>query len=263
MTKDPSRVARALMGEKSPEEIAVERAIFSGVRKWTGEQASSESGIPIRRGDKIVYRHNTVLSGFDGNMFSRLMQASQLRTAGHLRRRAKTIKECLSSIRTAASMFDQLDIEAKIGSWPQISSGALECRVISAMGSWVAFPAAAQSVIESLETQLKQLDTEISSLRSGPGRPVDRAARQVAMELAKFYVEVTGKKPTYAEDGDGQYGDYTPVLKNVFIALGWEKLTLSGPAKAAVGEITDEYICSTSPPALFPFGSSIFQGPTA
>jgi hypothetical protein len=76
-------------------------------------------------------------------------------------------------------------------------------------------------------------------LKGRRGRSRNEAAYAVALELARLYAKVTGKRPTYAEGADGLSGEYTPALRNVFDALGWKKTNLRGPAEAARDAITE------------------------
>lgn len=270
MTSSENAVASALLmgahkglAEKTPEETAMEKVIFEAVKRWTGRQVSPIDGFPICRGEEVSYRRNTVLSGFFGGPVHSILSAANIKDSAFLRKRLNALTLCQKAIIAALDEFLKLSQDERIGNWTVTLSDDVNTRIVEAMGRHVAFQTSAIVVLESIGKQMLSIEEELCELGGrSRGRPQNRAAKEVAALLAKFYVEVTGKRPTFTEDRDGLHGYYTPALRSVFDALGWEKVDLRGPASFAISQITEEYLAEATRPAIMALGIGFPTGAT-
>lgn len=141
-------------------------------------------------------------------------------------------------------MTDRIDLEvsARLKASEDAGEGraALETRIIREIGIIEASTISLFALMQAASTELDRLEAKLEALNMGKrGAPRNEAAYAVALELARLYAKVTGRKPTYAEGPDGLSGEFTPALRNIFDALGL-KAGLRGPATAARDAITDE-----------------------
>ncbi|MBY0136348.1 hypothetical protein [Paracoccus yeei] len=254
MSNVESQIVHAL-ARTSPERIAVERAIYSAVERWTGVQMTpGGKGIPkIRNGTVHLDSHSyTLLNEPRSRVIDQIMQEAAIEGKATLSARLDRLRACELAVRTALDAYANLEIAEQVGPWPIRRGRTVERRIIEAMDLWVAFPTASEAMLDTLAAKIADAEQKLAKFPSAPGRPRNEAAHRVALQLAHLYADVAGRKPTYSENRDGLHGDFTPALKALFDALGWKRIALRGPAEAAVAAIADEHIAElTRPKSLF------------
>lgn len=256
MTDKVGPLVTALMGT-TPARIRLRGVIKTAIEAWTNHLIQDDSPVPVIRDGHV--RNHGMLSAWPSvsSMADELVRAAGLENRIQLQTRYDRLSSCRDAIRLTMQAFS--DLKPVERSYPSITSTfpwgkTTERRVIDGLGVWLALPASCESAIEMLEEQIKQIEEAISQFEITRGRPRDEAAHQVAISLGRIFATVTGRKPTYSEDADGLHGDFTPLLRNVFNALGWNR-TLRGPAEAAVNSISESYLQELNRPQFNGLGS--------
>lgn len=235
-----------LLAEKEQAITRANEEIYSEIGRWTGIAVGPDGYIPIiRNGKQVGTLPQTILTG---SPVEKVTAASRIEHKSEIERKISALQSVIVSsaglIEALGNMtyLDRAGLEARRW-WARNSlrgEGApLDERLLQEIG-WVNSAAiAARALSTTAETQLGELQEELTKREVKPGRPRNEAAHAVARELALLYAKITGKRPTYAEGADGLSGDYTPALRNVFDALGWKKTGLRGPAQAAIEAVTE------------------------
>lgn len=225
-----------------------EEVIFSALSDWTGCECGPGKAIPIiREGERVGQIHP---SGIRDNSARKVASASLTKHASELEgkiSRLRSITETSAALteavnelsygeraRLTAASSVSLD---KLRNWHSLP---LEERIFREIGSVKTLYGAIGLIVEACEQEVKTLGEELSKREKRRGRPKNEAAYAVAHELARLYAKVTGKRPTYSAGKDGLSGQFTPVLKDVFDALGWEGVDLRGPTESARDGISDD-----------------------
>lgn len=233
--------------EKQHAITRAELVVLSAIGLWTGEALVPGDPIPIFRDGKRVA--TIPQHSFEPNRARVVAEASLTEDRSEINRKIKALKSASGAadelIRALAAMtyMDRLSLETKCEGIGQFGVRAahdpLEIRLIHEIGPVVSAVVAASAVASTAKTEVGELEAELKKRETKPGRPRNEAAHAVARELARLYAAVTGKRPTYSEGPDGLSGQYTPALRDVFDALGWEATALRGPAEAAIAGISE------------------------
>lgn len=252
------QVADALMGVGTGHEVAAlsekeqaikraEAAIYSEVSKWVGSEIPTGGSVPIvRHGKHVGQLPATVL----GNPARKVAEAVRVEGKREIKRKIQQYSAlwegCRDTLRAVygANMTDRIDLEVSARILAANDAGGeragLETRIIREIGIVEASTISLFALLEAARAQLDRLETRLEELDTGKrGPPRNEAAYAVALELARLYAKVTGRRPTYAEGPDGLSGEYTPALRKVFDELGL-KVGLRGPATAARDAITED-----------------------
>ena len=226
---------------KDAERSAAREAIYSALSQWTGEEVNEDSDVPVvRNGEKVgQLTTGTVLRGSD---VDRVVNASQNPNSSELKSKSAAIRrardyafEMLASMEHLSG-YDFASISLNNKGLRQDTSD----RVIDAIGLQESVYKSANKFVAGADAELEKLEEKIANYPKSSGRPKNTAAHDVATELGRLYAKVTGKRPTYGEGKHGLSGEFTPVVRDVFDALGWEDVGLRGPIEAAIAAITDE-----------------------
>jgi hypothetical protein len=248
----------ALMGEAAhgqaaaqlEKEQAIKRAevaIYSEVSRWVGSEIPPGEPVPIVRHGRRVGQLPATLWG---NPAQKVAEAVRIEGKGEIRRKkrkySKVCKACQDTLHALldGNMMDRTDLEVSADTYIRKEDwegrATLKARIIKEIGFTDAATISLIAIREAASTEIHRLETKLEALNLGKrGAPRNEAAYAVALELARLYAKVTGRKPTYAEGPDGLSGEYTPSLRIVFDALGL-KVGLRGPATAARDAVTDE-----------------------
>lgn len=221
--------------------------IYAALAQWTGIDFGEDAPIPIvRQGEHV----GSLGKGFFGSgPVEKVLNASLI---DHKSDIEKKISE-LQAVAAAAEELIQalgklsygdrigLDVSSKaslhnIESWGSLS---FQERILREMGTVKATDIVTSTLVEGVSQRIEALQRDLAGRELKRGRPRNEAAHAVALELARLYAKVTGKSPTYSSGKDGLSGEYTPVLRDVFDALGWKDLDLRGPAENARDNISE------------------------
>ncbi|WP_347918183.1 hypothetical protein [Paracoccus marcusii] len=238
---------RPASSTKSPERIAAAEAIKEGIRRWSGGLYTDGPQLPVVRAGDIIEHFGSEANDPVEQVLRGSVLPSEKRTAEDRERLAKlasSLRQCAS----ACSAFEDAELR-KLAKGTR-RGRTTEERVSFALDVEKALLASMTLLLEAAEERIALLDKKAEEQPRKRGRKKDTAVYTVAAALAQLYAKITGKRPTYSEGADGLSGEYTPVLRNVFDALGWKKTTLRGPEKAAVSAVTaaDLHLKELPPP---------------
>ncbi|HDY95193.1 hypothetical protein LCGC14_0105830 [marine sediment metagenome] len=227
--------------QKETERNNARNMIYSALSRWVGETVEPYGDIPlVRDGVRIGTMQQTLLGqGRDVEYIlaaSKLLKASDLRK---LREDLRKLSEMSDSLTTALMSLDLMDL-LSLDTVPKAASHDTEVKVIRAVGTVSSTFIALADLKTSLDQQAENIQKKLSALTGQRGRPKNEATHGVAVRLAKLYARVTGRRPTYSEGPNGLSGEYTPALRSVFDALGWESVSLKSPAEAAIAQISEQ-----------------------
>lgn len=222
--------------KKTPERIAAADAIRVGIRRWSRDLYIEGYQLPIIRSGRIFAHFGSE----ESDPVEEVLRGSALPSKKDIADERARLEELVRSIAQCTSAFSAFEkTEIRTLTRAGRRGRTTEERISYALGVEKAFPASATLLLEVAEHRLEQLnDADRKKLRR-PGRQKNDAAYTVAAALARLYAKITGRHPTYSEGKDGLSGEYTPVLRSVFDALGWKSTAVRGPASAAVKAIED------------------------
>lgn len=225
--------------------LAVE-VIYRALGRWTGQELKPGNPVPIVRDGKVVGSIGAGLFGKD--VVREVAEASLTELRAELLRKRDDLQALVAAIGDLNSSLSKMT-GLELSRLEQLTGNihhnalrgpkAVEERIIREIGSVFSALISCGALLSAAKEEIGRLDGELEKRNAGQGRPRNEAAHEVALRLAKLYARVTGKRPTYAAGPDGLSGDYTPVLREVFDALGWKKTDLRGPATKAIEAITE------------------------
>jgi hypothetical protein len=248
MSEDEVRAEIQRLEEKKHAKKKAEEVIYAALGAWTGADCREGASIPIvRDGRTVGWIHQSILGS---NAVEKVTEPSLLEEKAALEdkkaqfQRVAESSEALLDSLGGISAPNRIRLEVSggvsinnLGRW---KSMALPERLVGEIGTVSTAVIAAQSLSACAREEVEEIDRQLDEWTGQRGRPRYIALHAVALELARLYARVTGKRPTYSEGVDGVSGEFTPVLRDVFDALGWEKMGLRGPAEAAKEQITEE-----------------------
>lgn len=226
---------RTVSSIKSPERIAAAEAIRKGIRRWSGGLYADGPQLPIIREGNIVKHFGSEASDPVEQVLKGSVLPPEKVSAGE-RERLAELAYSLGRCAKACAAFEDVELR-------QLAKGTrrgrtTEERVSYALGVETALSASMTLLLEAAEERIADLDKKAEGQPRKRGRKRNGAAYAVAAALAQLYAKITGKTPTYSEGKDGLSGEYTPVLRDVYDELGWDKTALRGPAETAIAGIT-------------------------
>jgi len=244
--RDAEAEARAYV-EKQHAITRAELVVVSAIGSWTGEALEPGDPVPIfRDGKRIATIPQHALQPHPARTVA---EASLIEDRSELNRKIKGLMNASEAadgvVRALGELtyFDRLSLENKCkGVGVFAFKGAhdpLEIRVIREIGPVASAVMAASTLASTAKSEADDLGAELKKRDTKPGRPRNEAAHAVARELALLYAKILGKPPTYSESPDGLSGEFTPALRDVFDALGWDRTGLKGPALSAITAVSD------------------------
>lgn len=249
---DAARVTE--FAQQVTSQIAVEKeataVIYAAVKKWTGEEVSEQTAIPMYRDGKRQSEFDDTILGH-GSTVRDLVRLSRFSSKSELKRdiqHAEYLAELTENLWSALHELDPENFYGLDNIQDETKTSSLEQRIIKQIGYTQSVMIASSVLNSKLRKQILRLNERLNSLDIKKGRTRDEAAYSVALGLAKLYAKVTGKQPTYSENKSGLSGEFTPVLRDLFDALGWVGRSLKGPATEAVRAIdltNSEYVITT------------------
>lgn len=247
--------AAAREARKEAERTRAKDAIYAALSHWVGETVRQYDDIPmVRDGKRIGTMQQTLLGqGWEVDNIvaaSKLMKASEMKK---LRDDYNRLAKLAFQLSSGLINLDTMDL-VKLDTIPKKATHDTETKVIRALGVVPSILISLNDLKEALDQQTDEISKKLDTPAGQRGRPKNEATHGVALRLAKLYARVTGKRPTYSEGPNGLSGEYTPALRSVFDALGWEKVSLRSPAEAAIMKISERdlqpYINALSPGLL-------------
>jgi hypothetical protein len=243
---NPSTVdgQKAQLDEQSKKRSArsnAEDVIYSAISDWIGEKVTVDSPIPIYREGKRVGEFDATMLGKNFTVGKIIDSADELNIR-ELQTKITDFEKIASmaeALNHALEKLEITDFHALDFGYGETFSHDVDERVIKAIGRSQATLISSKLLASSLHREIDQMKKEFEQRGSRVGRPRDEAAYRVALGFAQLYAKVTGNFPKYSENRNGLSGPFTPRLRDVFVALGWEDRTLRGPAEKACGQITD------------------------
>jgi hypothetical protein len=232
-----SKIQKKMSAESRAEEV-----IYAALCNWTGEQVSNNTPIPIYRSGRRVGEIDKTLLGH-GNSVRSIIKSAGLLKLPDLQSKIDQFEDIISKAMALSNALNALEREDFYSLNFQFGERwytEVDERVVSAVGYSNAAMISTAAISNAMAKSVLELKEEAKNRVSKPGRPRDEAAYKVAAQLAKLYAKVTGVRPTYSENSSGLSGEFTPVLGNVFAALGWEDRTLRGPAEEACKSVSEE-----------------------
>lgn len=222
--------------QKYSARIKAEKVIYEHASKWADVSLSVGDPIPIiRDNQKVGEMSSTTLGGVAE--VEKILTASQELKTNDIKNRLtelKTLQADAEALRDKLAEFDPFLLAAAVSDARDMHKD-LSGRIIKALGADNAAFFGLDILSVGLHKQVMKLESELQNRGSiGPGRPKNKAAHDVAIAAAKFYTKMTGKWPTHGESPDGLTGEYTPFLKDLYIAFGWPKLSLRPGIDAAI-----------------------------
>lgn len=231
---------------KGPDFIRAEGAIRTAIRNWSGGHEADAEGLPVLREGK-VYRHSVAFT----DPVKSVLSASVTPSDPEKKKREERLERIAAAALSVVDAIVELPPEER--SYIRCSEipPSIEGRVVNALGSDIALVQAAYQTAIAARQSIALQRKVWGGAKRKRGAPRHEAAYAVARELAKIYAKITGRPPTYSEDENGLSGEFTPVLRDVFDALGWQGRQLRGPATAAIKSVTEADLAFTAP---MPFG---------
>lgn len=230
--------------------IRARDVIYASISTWTGFQWKDRGSIPVVRKGQLV---NSVPGLGLGNALAsplplpdHVIDAAFTPNATELKKKREGIEALIASLEAVRAAAAALDVNSWWGlgaTWDNRDGPTDQVvDIVHALGLGKSFNASLQGLMFNAKQSLRFLDYELNEVGTGRGRPKDTAAHLVASRYGRLYAIVTGKRPTYGESPDGMAGEFTPSLRDLFNALGWQKKSLRGPAESARNAVTDSEI---------------------
>lgn len=260
MTDSKKKVAEALALAKTRKEIddeiqayaekqqavfRAEEVILAAISKWTGIPISNGDPIPVVRDGRKV--GEIPKPYFGRNRAGQVAEASLIEHRSELEKKISQLQSVIESTKQlveALNSMGPIDLPGlNHGNWPLWNAlrderPPLKTRLIKEIGLVESALIASRGLAQNAESKRDELKAKLEKHKTGRGRPRNEAAHAVARELALLYAEVTGNMPTYAEGPNGLSGEFTPVLRDVFDALGWKRTSLRRPAQTAIENVS-------------------------
>lgn len=232
--------------------IRAEEVIYAAISNWTGIKVTRGDSIPIVRDDRKVgeLRDNphTVLSRCPVEHIAKASMTVQKKELKRKIKALKGVKKTTVALIEALGVMTNTDrFQLETSTWPAMN--VLRDRIVPSkerlireIGLVNSAQISAIALFKTATTQLDEVQVELEKHEVKRGPHKNEAAYAVALELARLYAKITGKRPTYSEDTSQKPivygGEFTPELRAVFDALGWE-FGLRGPATEAIKAITE------------------------
>ena len=233
-----NKLLTKIQGEKAAQEV-----IIQAIESWTGHSVNGIGQIPmVRNGEHVGYFSTPLASmmspSHDAREVAREVWAENTPT---IRSRRTAYQKLLGTLEAVANQIADMDIETRshIFSLKETNPTGLEEKLVLAMGSVASVAIAAKVLAVELQEAITRCDDVLVSRSSGRGRPRQEARYRLAEGFAKIFAKATGDRPTYSEDENGLHGKFTPALRELFDAVGWEDSDLSGPATAACAAVNE------------------------
>lgn len=253
---------------------AAEKAVYAHVSKWAGTTIEPGAPIPILQDTSIHSQHcmkelrGTSLTGPPA-IVRELLNAANLLKRKELEDKLQELEQLKACFEETLKVFARVDpaILLRAEALGKCSRDDLHRRIVLALRPTDAACTGLEILADGLESEIGETSLEL--VRHGKprlGAQKDKAAYEVAYQAAKLFAVVLGEKPTYSEQHTGKdkngkanpnvhYGRYTPFLRDLFNALGWEKRSLRAPANEAIAGLIDSDFIPPRIPRMHPFNS--------
>jgi hypothetical protein len=239
MNEDDNKrmIAQALLGMRL---FGVQKEaadfIFGCVAKWTGEPFGKGQTLPICKDGECIKRAMPTAGGHNPPEIDAILIAAQLEDRTALKARILRIEELertMAAFRTALAKLP-LDEQSRLDLLQPSWEWDTNLRVVSALGISAAMNAAMDGASTSITRILSEERRKLAGVAKDRGRARSEAAYGVALEFARLYSIVTGKRPTYAANESGLHGEFTPSLAGLFEIFGWATRNMKRPAEDAI-----------------------------
>lgn len=225
--------------QEDSRETAVENAaknvIYAAASKWVGQELNVGDKIPIRtKYAGFGYPSEISISG--NEEIEAILSASKEMNTKDLKGHIETLETLLKlaeTFRDELAKFDPPTLEMAVASVHNYHSG-LEGRILNAFGIGNAAFLSVDALAVGLAGQLIERKQELTDRNLGQGRPPNYPAKRVAEKAGIFYKTVTGQQPTNGEGSNGLSGGFTPFLRDLYDAFGWQETSLRAGLEAAI-----------------------------
>lgn len=234
--------------EKENARIAVRDVILASAGKWVGAELS-DLRFPIVRNSEVV----RWLDASESSRFvDGIIYAGMVPPIAVLKTEKQQLERLLTALESVVRSLDEIDIEfssALHGTWSdQGWSYGEPVDIIHAVGLTTALDVSIHGTITNVRRRLLAVDAELSAQPRNVGNKPNRPAYAAAKSFAELYAAMLGAAPTLSVSDSMYTGKFSPALRDLFDAFGWEKTDIRGPAKAAIEAISADYIRSFEPP---------------
>jgi hypothetical protein len=246
---DKFSAALKIIPQKEHERIQARDAIYSAISKWVDQDVREGDDFPLLREGKPTGKMWQEMPHLVDQV-EKTIWAAELKDTAELKKLMgdyKKILQCSSELTKQMRAMGEWDLFGLSSKKPKYD---METKVIRALGTVPSAFVSLDELKDALEYQIENISNKLKNIDNVRGRPRNEAAHGVALGLAKLYSGITGKKPTYSEGPSGLSGQYTPALKDVFIALGWEETSLKGPAETAIKNINADGLSQEIKPSF-------------
>lgn len=240
------------VGAKAQGEKAAKVAIIQAVKEWTGHPVKGGK-LPISRNGCFVHYEPSLLFSSAQPHVDAIAKEVWAEKTSEIRARLKKFQTLMKDASSLTENLGALSIADKARLRPTSidvtfenieAKGRehLEKNIIKSIGSVNSTLTSCQVLIAELEDAIARCKAELGNRQEKAGRPRDEAKYKVAEGFAVLFAKVTGEKPTFSQDPNGYHGKFTPALRDLFDAIGWESTDLEAPATAACKAVRMEDI---------------------
>ncbi|SIS59088.1 hypothetical protein [Paracoccus saliphilus] len=237
-----SKLSQRLLDQNNSENAARE-VIYASVANWSGHDINRGDKLPIVREDKIVHWIGSPYASLDP--IEDIIGAARLKPRSALMAEQKQLSRLIKVLEEAQRIFYAVEVE---NSWHLDRTWTAGARtlgtnvdIVHALGLASALSISVHGIIHNIRQRLREVDRELESHSHGPGRPENKPAHEVTKKFVLLYVAVTGRRPSCSTSDGMFFGDFSPMLRDLFDALGWVKTKVEGPAEKAIAAIPDDY----------------------
>lgn len=248
------RSLKKKLQEKSQGESAARDLVFRAVEDWTGHAVDEFGALPIVR--------NGIFQGYTSSLAD-MMLGGAVNAVGRsvwaddtkaLKDRKETFERLIKAISQVQEHLNELKLDEawrlniaapsnsrKLMAEPHLPhEWSLEEKVIFSVGYLESAKISLDALTASARQTVGETEKQVSQRPKLRGRPRSEAKYATALEFARLYYRLTGEVPTYSEGTDGLSGKFTPWLRGLFNAIGWNGASLEEPAKAAIAAVEAE-----------------------
>lgn len=231
--------------------------IFRCISEWTGEPFGKGQTLPIFRDGECIKQAMPTRTGHNPPEIDAILIAAQLEDRTVLKARVARVEELERTMLAFREALAKLPIEeqARVDLLHPNWAWDTNLRVVSALGISAAINAAMDGASTSIKRILSEERGKLARVAKDRGRARSEAAYGVALQFARLYSIVTGKRPTYAANESGLHGEFTPHLAGLFTAFGWGTKNMKRPAEDAIRNLDDAEIKAARVGQIGLFGS--------
>ncbi|MBF9060755.1 hypothetical protein HKCCSP123_16360 [Rhodobacterales bacterium HKCCSP123] len=233
------------MSEQEEQQVRnrLEVVISTEIKHWTNLEVKPGDPVPVvRNGQQVGTLRQTVL-GYDparallnaALVDDEMEKKKAIEAFSRVGKASKALIRSLEAVKSTGWTPSDPSAYRVLSDALLPADGTLAERIIRQVGIGTSAEIAAHALIKLADG----LEGQLANPPGKRGAKKNAAAYAVARELARLFARVTGEKPTFSVSKGVPAGQYTPALRAVFDALGWEKTDLKGPANDAVQSITD------------------------